>query len=226
MPTMRGRERLARLAIECWTQQDYDQRELVIVVDEGMQIADLPEHSRVISTPGLATIGEKRNAGISAASGDLIAIWDDDDWQADWRLSAQAAILEDDRIEIVGCDRMLYVDLETSQAARYWFVPGIVTNAYLVGGTMMFRRRFWSERPFEASSSGEDNRFVRGRMGGANVATMADERFYVAMRHGQNTSHVSKTIWGVHPQWEEFGMCAIYEIMGAATVSRWRNAAK
>lgn len=230
MPTMRGRERLASLAIECWAEQDYSERELVLVLDEGMGTPWLPGGAggpiRLVWTPGQATIGEKFNAGIEAAAGDLLALWADDDWQASWRLARQAALFERfPELDIAGCDRMLYLDLETLQAARYWYVPGIVTNAYLVGGTMTFRRRFWEERPFEASSSGEDNRWVQGRMGGPNVLSQPDESFYVAMRHGRNTGQVPSALWGQHPQWELLSVGHIEQLMGRDALVRWREAA-
>ena len=71
MPTMRGRERLAELAIECWASQDYSERELVLVLDEGMASPWLPGgHAyRFVETPGRATIGEKFNAGVVVAPG-------------------------------------------------------------------------------------------------------------------------------------------------------------
>ena len=55
----------------------------------GVRVVNVPER--------FPTLGEKRNAGVALARGDLIAPWDDDDISLPWRLS-----LSVDRIDGAG----------------------------------------------------------------------------------------------------------------------------
>jgi len=84
MPT-RGFAFPARLAIDCFCNQTYPNRELVIVsatVDSEVKalVAQLRDpRIRMIEAPDAQTVGALRNAAIAEAEGDLISIWDDDD---------------------------------------------------------------------------------------------------------------------------------------------------
>src|SRR5262245_25074165 len=88
------RDRRAFVAQSVWyfLRQDYEPREL-LVLDDGLEsIADLLPRDPRIRYVRLArrhTLGEARNAGCELAAGELIAHWDDDDWHAPHRLSAQ-----------------------------------------------------------------------------------------------------------------------------------------
>ncbi|QDU73721.1 Glycosyl transferase family 2 [Bremerella volcania] len=79
------RRRLAEVAIGCFNQQTWPDRELVIV-NEGEPF-NLPGERLV---PTGATLGELRNLGLSNADGDLIIQWDDDDWYHPDRIRVQA----------------------------------------------------------------------------------------------------------------------------------------
>ena len=74
----------ARFAIECYQQQTYANRELVIVSDTvsdalAAHIDRLGDASiRIITTPP-APLGTLRNISVKAAHGPIIAQWDDDD---------------------------------------------------------------------------------------------------------------------------------------------------
>ena len=84
MPT-RDRRAYVGQAIEYFLRQDYPAKELIILDDGDDPIGDLvPDH------PGISyhrldrrtVLGAKRNLACELAAGDLIAHWDDDDWQA------------------------------------------------------------------------------------------------------------------------------------------------
>src|SRR5262245_38881356 len=90
MPTF-NRARFTAQAIRYFARQDYARREL-IVVDDGSDAAMPEERSggpaiRYVRLDSRKTVGEKRNIACEAAQGEIILHWDDDDWQASWRIS-------------------------------------------------------------------------------------------------------------------------------------------
>jgi Glycosyl transferase family 2 len=76
-------------AIESFLRQTYPNKELIVLNDcpEQELVCDAPG-VRVINAPErFPTLGEKRNAAIALARGELLAPWDDDDISLPWRLS-------------------------------------------------------------------------------------------------------------------------------------------
>ncbi len=85
-----ARPRYLREAVWCFLQQDWPNKELVIVNDHpepitldhaypGIQVHNLPQR--------FPSLGAKRNFSFRAARGDYLMIWDDDDLVLPWRLS-------------------------------------------------------------------------------------------------------------------------------------------
>lgn len=190
MPTY-NRRRFVPAAIRCFLQQDYPARELIIVTD-GESIDDLlPPGATNIHQVRLwgterASIGAKLNLGIQAAQGDLLAMWSDDDWHASQRLSVQVDALQASAVRMCGSDQVTFVDLRNGETWRYEYIPGRRTDFYLVGGTMLFTRGFWRERPFENISSAEDNAFIFQR--GEPFCNVGSDWWYRALMHAGNTS--------------------------------------
>jgi glycosyltransferase involved in cell wall biosynthesis len=91
----RGRPYPARLAIDCYRRQSYAPRELIIATAAedgrlGAEIAAIGDPSiRLLQVKSGATVGGLRNAAIAASSGQLLAIWDDDDLSHPERLAVQ-----------------------------------------------------------------------------------------------------------------------------------------
>lgn len=84
-----GRPHVLREAIWCFLQQDYANKELIIVNDHpnpitldreypGVRLINLPER--------FANLGEKRNYTTRLARGEILCVWDDDDLYLPWRL--------------------------------------------------------------------------------------------------------------------------------------------
>lgn len=201
LPT-RGRRRWVALALAWFARQDYAARELVVVDDGPERVDDLVGEvagARYVWLAGDNSVGAKLNVGIEAARGELVAIWNDDDWYAPWRLSYQVEELRSRGAELCGVDRLLFCDVRDGQLWRYRWAPGggyAATPQYLIGGTLLFERGYWWERQYPDLMVGEDNAFIKGRLDRAlNLATDA---FYVAMLHGGNTS---PKLVGVGDQW-------------------------
>jgi hypothetical protein len=86
MVTQPGRVKMARRAIECFCKQLYPFTELVVVSAGDVSALGVPFHQ--VPDPGIS-LGELRNVALARATGDLVAIWDDDDLSTPERLSVQ-----------------------------------------------------------------------------------------------------------------------------------------
>ena len=83
--------------IRCFLDQDYQNRELIILDDAGQYENMEGDRWRLVSTAKrYATLGEKRNAAVKLLSPDVEAFcsWDDDDLYLPWTISACAQALE------------------------------------------------------------------------------------------------------------------------------------
>ena len=222
MPT-RDRRAWVPLALRCWLEQDMpgQQRELVVIDDGPDPVADLLLHQpgvRYVYLEGQHSIGAKINLGCEMAVGDVIALWADDDWHAPRRLSYQMDALTAAGAAICGCDSMLAWDACDDEMWLYQFVPGRRTTAYVCGGTMMFRRPFWEERPFDHGGDGEDTRFVMGR---TPVLGTLDYEFYVATQHGRNTAPKARAMRQASGNWR-----ALTEKIDDYAASWWAGAVR
>jgi glycosyltransferase involved in cell wall biosynthesis len=82
-------QHLLEEAIESFLRQDYPNKELIVLNDcPGQElICDEPGVRVVNVAERFPSLGDKRNAGVGLARGELIAPWDDDDISLPWRLS-------------------------------------------------------------------------------------------------------------------------------------------
>ena len=187
MPTA-NRRRFVPLAIQNFLQQDYPNRELVILDDGQDSVADLsPADARVryMRTSQRQTVGAKRNQCVRASQGDLIMHWDDDDWAAPHRIRYQVAEMLREGTEVCGLRQMLFHELASGKTWLYSYPPNL--RMWVAGGSMLYTKNFWQRSPFPDVQVGEDSRFLwkqtRGRL-----TVLDDYHFYVAMIHQQNTS--------------------------------------
>jgi glycosyltransferase involved in cell wall biosynthesis len=82
MPT-RNRRAFIHLALRCFEAQDYNQKELIIVDDGDDPVGDLIHGCAQVQYRRLGerhSIGDKRNAACELAQGQVVMLWDDDDW--------------------------------------------------------------------------------------------------------------------------------------------------
>lgn len=203
MPTY-GRREWVPLALRCWQEQTYPRRELIVVDDGPEPCGDLVESlrdSRIRYTHlhGRSSIGQKLNYGIRLARGEIVALWADDDYHAPWRLTYQVKELLESGAAMCGCDSIHYWDTEHGEMWRYDYVPLRRTNAYVVGGTMLFWWQFWVEQPFDVQpGSGEDTRFIMGR--GPLLGTL-ENTFYLGTIHRGNYSPKEHELRGYSENW-------------------------
>jgi glycosyltransferase involved in cell wall biosynthesis len=185
MPT-RNRRGFVRQSITCFLRQDYAARELVIVDDGDDSVADLiPEDPRFhyLRLTERRSLGAKRNVGVGASRGDLIAHWDDDDWMASSRLSRQVHAIAEPGVLASGLSSVLVYRPVSGSAWLYH-----AARAYgetLVGGTLMYRRSVWSRQPYPDVGR-QEARALLMTVAPAAVREVDDPRLYVAVLHGGN----------------------------------------
>jgi glycosyltransferase involved in cell wall biosynthesis len=196
MPT-RGRPDFALRAIAYFLAQEYPNRELIVVDDEGSDLASrLPTAAeaagptiKYAQVPAGTRIGAKRNRACEMAAGAIIAHWDDDDWYSPRRLSEQAAPLLSDQAEIVGLEAGIFFELERW---RFWRCTPELHRRLFVGdvhgGTLMFRRHVWERLArYPDVSLAEDAAFLRqATQRGARLRKLPNAELFVYLRHGRN----------------------------------------
>jgi glycosyltransferase involved in cell wall biosynthesis len=187
MPT-RNRRAFVPLAVERFLRQDYPERELLVLDDGEDAVADLiPDDPRIryerLARP--APLGATRNLGCRLAEGELVAHWDDDDWSAPWRVSYQVDELRKSGAQICGLRELYFYEPAADRAWRYTY-PAAGVRSWVAGGTMCYRKDFWSRHPFPEIASGEDTRFLW--TGRPRIHAADDSTFYVAIIHPGNTS--------------------------------------
>lgn len=129
------RQNILEEAVESFLRQTYPLKELVIVVDTpGLEIECNAPGVRIINVPPCATLGDKYNAGVSAARGSLICSWDDDDISLPWRMALS--------VELIG-----QADYYNPKA--YWIENGgdlqhEVRTGYAHNASM-FRKSAWAD---------------------------------------------------------------------------------
>ncbi|WAS95657.1 glycosyltransferase [Nannocystis punicea] len=190
MPT-RGRPEFVARSIAYFRRQAYPNRELIIVHEDD---ADLPgaiegPDVRAVRTTQ-RSIGGKRNEALRAARGEIIAHWDDDDWQSDQRLTRQVMPIVRGLADITGLSDILFLVLH---AAEFWAVTRALFRRLFVenvsGGTLVFRREvFLRSGPYPATSLREDADFMVNAMrDGARLCRVPGRDLYVYVRHDGNT---------------------------------------
>ena len=164
MPTLSNREALRSLATKCFLQQDYPNKELILVEDEG-------------------TIGYKLNLGCERAKGNLFCRFDDDDWSAPNRLTDQVNRLISNNKNLTGYRSIYFWDDSKKQASYYHGAPN-----YCLGTSMLFTRKYWESNKFPLANIGEDLFFQRKAKQENDVISIEADQMMVARLHGSNIS--------------------------------------
>lgn len=192
----RDRPEFALQSVEYFRRQGYPNRELVIVEDGVASLADrLPRDPRIrlVSTGLRRTIGAMRNQSCELAKGELLVLWDDDDWQGPDRLATQVQPILDGLADITGLTDLDWLELDSW---RCWQLDRPLQERMLVNrvyaGTLAFRRRVWDRiARFANRSVAEDAAFLRQALArGARFEHLSGQGIYVYVRHGKNSWQV------------------------------------
>ena len=193
MCVTRGRVRMLRRSIQCFLNQTYGDRELVVVYesdDEATRqfLAELGETSiypvEVPAVPRL-TLGALRNIARQAGTGKYVAQWDDDDWYSPTRLAEQMrAIRETGKRGCVLARWTLY-DCLTKRA--------YVSNARPWEGSIVVERAILP--PYPDVAKREDTPVVDELIRQGQLTLLDRPELYIYTHHGKNT-------WDRH-HWEQ-----------------------
>jgi glycosyltransferase involved in cell wall biosynthesis len=82
-----GRYRVLREAIACFAQQDYENRELIILNNHPVPLEVKVPKVWVINCPTFPSLGDCRNFLLAEANGEFVRTWDDDDLYLPWAIS-------------------------------------------------------------------------------------------------------------------------------------------
>ncbi|HEY2899208.1 MAG TPA: glycosyltransferase, partial [Polyangia bacterium] len=148
MPTA-DRRRFLPLSLRCFAEQDWQNRELVVVDDGADDVRDLVAAvpgARHLRLPRRTSIGAKRNLACQEARGEIIAHWDDDDWYGTGRLRWQVAPILAGQADLTGLHNRFVLRLPDGEC---WTTAPEVHRRMFVGdmhgGTIVFRRSLFEQ---------------------------------------------------------------------------------
>ena len=191
--TTRDRGQFVLQSIRYFQRQNYPSRELLILDDGAQDLSSemgSDERIRYVRVPAGLTIGSKRNRGCELARGRIIAQWDDDDWYAPNRLSAQAAPLIAGTAQISGLTAGLIFDLDSWQ---FWRCTRALHRRMFFGdvhcGTLVFQRSLFEQgvRYPDQSLAEEAWLLHYATQRGARLRRLPGEPLFIYLRHARNS---------------------------------------
>ncbi len=190
MATSAGRRRFIPHAVDYFLRQDYENKRLIVLSDGEHDVRDaVAEDTRIRyeHTQQQLVYGAKMNALFDLVpKGALVAIWDDDDWHAPWRLSYEAAILMRSDAPRVGTQELLVWDWSTS---LLHIVVANLNPVFACHGTLLLERSVWETSPYPEIGEGADAQWQFRSSTPLAICKLFN--FYVYMQnHGTNATHV------------------------------------
>jgi glycosyltransferase involved in cell wall biosynthesis len=202
-------QHLLEEAIASFLRQDYPNKELIVINDcPGQElICDEPGVRVVNVHERFPSIGDKQNAAVGLARGELIAPWDDDDISLPWRLSLS--------VERLG-------DADYFNPRCYWFLDNEGLHfdhsmGYANNASLFRRAAFEGVGGYPSVSSGADAALDAAFSGLAHAAVdplrgdkelTRSEWFYI-YRWGVSPVHMSGS--GVEDFYREVGKLPVVE---------------
>lgn len=189
MPTA-NREKFIPFAIAYFFNQNYRNKELVIIDDGKESVAHLiPKHPsiRYFYTDPIGTIGLKRNYACEKARGEIIIHMDDDDWYAqDW-IRQQVDCLLNSGADMCGLQHIHYysIIMDKLYTVIRQYEDGSDPKDWVAGGTLAYWKSFWEKHPFKDLQKGEDDDFIQ--KSGARLFVHDYRDGFVALLHPYNT---------------------------------------
>lgn len=196
----RGRLLLARHAIECFRQQTYRRRELVIIDDnpvselvEFLAVMDDPLIRHVMLLASQESLGNLRNRALAESRGDLVCQWDDDDLYDARRIAWQVEALQ----------------ASGAQACflRRWTLWWPAERRIAVSGERIWEGSMLAQRmavpTYPDQRRGEDNIITGQIIADHRVVLMNAPELYCYTIHGGNTFHYQHFL-GIYNAASEF----------------------
>jgi glycosyltransferase involved in cell wall biosynthesis len=187
----RNRREWLPKAVDCFLRQTYENRELLIVPDRMEDVIDFYPDERIHTLmPAPAVVGTKRNLGCAAARGEIIAVWDDDDYSAPDRLAYQVEQIQQTGKAVHG-----WYSMKFSDGPHWWLYRG--NASFVLGTSLCFRRDWWLTHPFQEIQCGQDENFAMVAFGAKQLTSELDIGLMYATVHPGNTSprRIRSTSW-------------------------------
>ena len=192
MPTY-NRRAFVPQSLKHFYAQDYPNKELIIVDDGEDSVAEL-----VTGLPEILylrlnkrhSIGAKRNIACRSARGEIIALWDDDDWYSSDRLRYQVAPILADEADMTGLKETIFADLATG---HFWRIGERLHERMfwgnVPGGTLVYRRTLLSKGlVYPEINLAEDAWFLQHAVRkGFRLLQLPNPEVFVYVRHKKNT---------------------------------------
>jgi glycosyltransferase involved in cell wall biosynthesis len=190
MPTYERRRYIPQ-ALQSFLQQDYPNRELIIVDDGKDTIGDLVERLPNVRYLHVArtSIGAKRNLACKHAAGEIIAHWDDDDWYSPDRLRYQVMPILAGKADLTGLENAFVLALPRGE---FWTTAPALHQRLFVGnvhgGTLVYRKDLWTQglRYPEINLAEDAALLVRATRKGKRLVRLSNPGVFVYVRHGRN----------------------------------------
>jgi hypothetical protein len=176
-----------------YDRQAWKRRELV-VVDSSDPPVSLPKRSdiRVLHVPPGTSLGKKRNLALEAARGQVVAWFDDDDWQHPKRLSTLVPLLREYAIRIgasfIGPSRSNFLHIYGHRSERFLMVRYAIFNGSVYYRDMVRHARF----PEDVLRT-EDTRWISALLRKRQGAAIVDEHpsLFLWLCHSVNVSNAT-----------------------------------
>jgi glycosyltransferase involved in cell wall biosynthesis len=187
--TTHERPQFLPTALACYGHQTYQPRELIVVDDSRVPIAEDAVDAaggRLIRVAPGTPLGEKLNRGVAVARGTLCQKMDDDDWYGPRFLESMVAAALKASVNVcrhtVACVAP-YMFFDVTR----WEIRSNRDNMF-AGASLHFTRDAWRMTPFRGVARGEDMGFMldQSRRRSRLVAVPGEEIF-LAVRHGSHT---------------------------------------
>lgn len=184
-----NRQKYLPIALRCFFQQQYQNVELIIVDDSDngippWQTAD--DRVGYIYLPSRTPTGTKRNIGAEAATGDIIANWDDDDFSFAHRIEDQVQRLIETGKSTTGYNATIIYD----EASGKFYKNNGGPPFYASGTSQCYLKSWWKQHPYPDVTYGEDSVFAREARLADQCAIVDPGRMMVARKHANNTDTV------------------------------------
>lgn len=186
----------AKLAIKCFQNQTYPNKELIIIDDDkskllAQYVTQLPDknihHLHIESRE--QTLGELRNLALANASGHYVCQWDDDDLANPYRLEIQLAALEALKAEACFLQTWLIWWVDRQRIA--------VSRTRIWEGSMLCRK---DKVPlYQSQRQGEDTLVTTQILEDCRVVLLNQPQLYLYVVHQKNTWNEDH----FEPHWQE-----------------------
>jgi len=177
-------------SIKYFQRQDYPNKELIILDEGDDKIEDIiPNEDNIhyFYSESKIILGELRNKAISKAKGEIIIIWDDDDWYGEKRITHQISPLIKKEADLICINSEFVYD---SSNDKIWSRSNKTENFSPVRGTLCFQKQLWDELiKYPPLAVGEDKKFLIDCIKeGLKLKIIANQGDFVSIDHYTNTS--------------------------------------